>query len=126
MSGGLAEHQDLPQKFLKTSKIYSPHRRSIQQVSNANMGVYLNPMEAGPGLEIGHDTVGGYTGSRKFAQSLTDKYKGGSFEELVWKQPGVYSGSHVSSSDGGASYLIPSENERIEPGSKRKEKLGQG
>lgn len=32
----------------------------------------------------------------------------------VWKQPaGVYAGSHVSSSDGGASFMIPSENERI-------------
>ena len=27
---GHAEQLDLPQKFLQTTKIYSPHRRSIQ------------------------------------------------------------------------------------------------
>lgn len=58
-----------------------------------------------------------YNGNRKFAYSLTDKYKGSGFEELLYKQPVLYSGSHVSSSDGGASYVIPSEIEPIpEPG----------
>ena len=93
------------------------------------MGAYLNPIESVTDLPQETSSNGGggtsgannYTGSRKFAYSLTDKYKGG-FEELCWKQPGVYSGSHVSSSDGGASYIIPSENERIESTSKRKDK----
>jgi len=41
------------------------------------------------------------------------------------QQPGgVYAGSHVSSSDGGASYMIPSENERIlESTQKKKDKV---
>ena len=52
---------------------------------------------------------------RKFAYSLTDKYKGsGLGDEICWKQPNVYAGSHVSSSDGGASYMIPSETDRVE------------
>ena len=36
---------DLPKQFLQTSKIYSPQRRSIQQVSNPNMAAYLNPID---------------------------------------------------------------------------------
>ena len=116
---------DLSQKFLQTSKIYSPHRRSIQQVSNSNIGgAYLNPIEGGADIQqdgaFSTSGAGGpntYNGNRKFSYSLTDKYKGSGFDELLYKQPGVYSGSHVSSSDGGASYIIPSENERIaEPG----------
>ena len=42
---------------------------------------------------------------------------------MVLKQPGVYSGSHISSSDGGASYMVASENEHItETSSRRKDK----
>lgn len=96
-------------------------------------GAYLNPIDGGADVQQQETSSNGggasgnnYTGSRKFAYSLTDKYKGGGFEEIVWKQPGVYAGSHVSSSDGGASYIIPSENERIESTSKRKDKQQAG
>jgi len=80
---------DLNSKFLKTSKIYSPHRRSIQQVSSSNMVAYPNPMDSGVESALDNCSIGGgagnnYMGSRKFAYSLTDKYKGG-FDELVWK-----------------------------------------
>lgn len=52
---------------------------------------------------------------RKYTQSLTDKYQGG-FEELLYRPPAVVvnSSHHVSSSDGCASYIVPSENERME------------
>ena len=77
---------------------------------------------AGPDSNIG-PKKNKYSGTRKFAYSLTDKYKA-NFEELVvLKQPGVYSGSHISSSDGGASYMVASENEHItETSSRRKDK----
>ena len=74
------------------------------------MGAYLNQID---GTISEQDGLTGQFSSRKFAYSLTDKYMGGLVDD-VWKQPaGVYAGSHVSSSDGGASFLIPSENERI-------------
>lgn len=87
------------------------------------MAAYLNQIDGGADIlqETSSNGGGGYTGSRKFAYSLTDKLMGG-FEDIVWKQPGVYSGSHVSSSDGGASYMVPSESEKIELSAKRKEK----
>ena len=89
-------------------------------------GNHLNPIDCGAASDIaaqdavpsaglgGPTTAKPINSARKFAYSLTDKYKGCFAEELAWKhQPGVYAASHVSSSDGGASYLIPSENERI-------------
>lgn len=57
---------DLNSKFMKTTKIYSPHRRSIQQVSNPNMAVYLNPIDAGGDLGLDNGSLGNtgnnYTG----------------------------------------------------------------
>lgn len=50
--------------------------------------------------------------TRKFAYSLTDKYQG-SFDELIQKQPGVLAASLNSICDGGASHIIPSENDHI-------------
>jgi hypothetical protein len=50
---------------------------------------YLNPIDTGAEIAVDNCSVGegtgnNYIGSRKFAYSLTDKYKGG-LEELVWK-----------------------------------------
>ena len=59
---------------MKTSKIYSPHRHSIQQVSNSNMAA-----NSGPDVhkDSARSNIGAkknkYTGTRKFAYSLTDK-----------------------------------------------------
>ena len=61
-------------------------------------------------------------GHRKFAYSLTDKYKGG-YDELLQRNSNdnravaaaqVYDNSQiVTSSDGDTSYVIPSENEQV-------------